>query len=180
MKLWLLDCDVDNYENLTWKNNISIDEVQTYDGREKSKNWKPFRVIRMYDREFSNSPGLSPHIPVFDKKAVEVLTDFVTGNAEILELDCEDGSFYAINVTKVIDCINYIESEYKTFRDGKRIMRFIKYAFDQSKIENEHLFKIVDEPLRRPFVSDAFRNRATKNNLTGFVFELAWDSEAEA
>ncbi|RCX13019.1 hypothetical protein DFR58_11976 [Anaerobacterium chartisolvens] len=177
MKIWLLDCDVDNYDNLTWKNDIDIDEVQTFDGRQKLMNWNPVQVKRMYDREFSNSPGLSSHIPIFDKKAVDTLKDLLIGNAEILQLDCEGWEFYAINVIKVLDCIDYDKSEYKTFRDGKRIMRFIKYAFDISKVKNEHLFKIVDEPLRRPFVSDEFRNRILENNLTGFKFELVWDSD---
>lgn len=177
MKIWLLDCDVDNYDNLTWHDDINIDEVQTYDGRKKLANWNPVKVKRMYGKKFSNSPGLSSHIAVFDKIAVETLKDLLFGNAEILPLICEDGEFSVINVTKVLDCIDYENAEYKTYRDGKRIMRFTKYAFDISKVKNEHLFKIVDEPLRRPFVSDVLRNRILSNNLKGFKFELAWDSD---
>lgn len=177
MKIWLLDSDVDHYENLTWKNDIDIDEVQTFDGRPKFKNWNPIQVKRMYDREFSNSPGLSSHIPIFDQSAVDILKDLLIGNAEILPLDCEYGKYFAINVIKVLDCIDYEKAEFKMFRDGKRIMRFTKYAFDLLKVGNEHLFKIVDEPLRRPFVSDEFRNRILLNDLTGFKFELAWDSD---
>ncbi len=103
----------------------------------------------------------------------------LTDNAEILPLDCEDGNFYAINVINVMDCINYEKSQYKTFRDGTRIMRFTKYVFIEKKIEGMNLFKIKDEPLKRPFVSEEFRKRAIDNNLTGFKFELAWDSEQD-
>lgn len=70
------------------------------------------------------------------------MKDLLTGNAEILALDCEDRAFFAINVTNVLDCIDYTKSEFETFRDGRRIMRFISYAFDPSKIENEHFFKL--------------------------------------
>lgn len=178
MRIWILDCDVDKYENLTWKNGIQIDEVQTYDGREKLKNWKPMPVKRMYERPFSNSPGLSPHIPVFDGDAIEVLSELISKDAEILPLDCDAGAFYAINVTRVLDCVEYERARYKMFRDVKRIMRFEKYAFDGSKIGNAQIFKIVDEPLKRPFVSDEFRNKVIDNNLVGFIFKLAWDSEA--
>ena len=160
-----------------WKYEIDLDEVYTFDGREKAKDWNPIQVKRMYDRIFSNSPGFSPHIPVFDKKAVSILSDLIEGNAEILPLDCEDGEFYAINVTNIIECIDYEKSQYKTFRDGKRIMRFTKYVFQEEKIKNISLFKILDEPLKRPFVSDEFRKRVIENNLSGFVFELAWDSD---
>lgn len=179
MKIWILDCDVDIYENLTWKEELDIDYIQSFDGAEKMKNWNPMKVKRMYDREFSNTPGLSPHIPVFDEKAISVLGDLLIGNAEILPLNCEDGNFYAINVINVMDCIDYEKSQYKTFRDGKRIMRFTKYVFDERKIEGMNLFKTKDEPLKRPFVSEVFRKRVVDNNLTGFKFELAWDSEQD-
>lgn len=177
MKIWILDCDVDNYENLTMKEEFDIDYIQSFDGTKKIKNWNPLKVKRMYDREFSNTPGFSPHIPIFDKKSVSVLNDLLTDNAEILPLDCDEGEFYAINVINVIDCIDYEKSKYKTFRDGKRIMRFTKYVFDEVKIDGLNIFKIKDEPLKRPFVSENFKNKIIDNNLVGFKFELAWDSE---
>lgn len=108
-----------------------------------------------------------------------MLRDLLINNAEILPLDYEEGDFYAINVVNVMDCIDYEKLKYKTFRDGKRIMRFTKYVFDEGKIEGANLFKIKDEPLKRPFVSDEFRKRVFENYLTGFKFELAWDSEQE-
>ena len=179
MKIWLLDCDVDSFENLTWKEGPDIDYIQSFDGRGKLRNWNPMKVKRMYDRKFSNTSGLSPHIPVFDEKAVSVLGDLLVGNAEILPLNCADGVFYAINVINVVDCIDYEKSQYKTFRDGKRIMKFTKYVFTERKIKGLHLFKIKDEPLKRPFVSEEFRKRVMDNNLTGFKFELAWDSRQD-
>ncbi len=178
MKIWILDCDVDHYENLFWKKDV--DYIQSFDGTEKMNDWKPVRVQRMYrNRKFSNTPGLSPHLPVFDKNAVSILDDLLKGNAEILPLECKDGDFYLINVTNVIDCINYEKSEYKTFNDGIRIMRFIKYVFNEGNINGVDLFKIKDEPLKRPFVSDEFRKRVVEKELQGFIFELAWDSEQE-
>lgn len=156
-----------------------IDRILSFDGRSKKINWKPIKVKRMYKREFSNTPGFSPHIPVFDKAAVDILEDLVEDNAEILPLDCKEGTFFAINVTNIVDCINYGESEYKTFSNSNRIMRFIKYAFYKEKVEGHTIFKVKDWELKRPFVSDEFRKRVIDSNLIGFKFELAWDSEAE-
>lgn len=178
MKVWILDCDVDHYENLYWEKDI--DFTLSFDGTEKVKEWSPVRVQRMYrNRKFSNTPGLSPHLPVFDKKAVSILKDFLIDNAEILPLDCKDGDFYLINVTNIIDCIDYEKSEYKTFNDENRIMRFIKYVFDQRNINGVDLFRLKDVPLKRPFVSDEFRKHVIESGLKGFIFELAWDSEQE-
>lgn len=179
MKIWKLDCDVDHYENLVRVDNSDLNLLQSFDGRSQINNWTPLKVEPMYgcNRPFSNTPGFLPHIPVFDENAIKVLKYFLNKNAEILPLDCNLGEFYAINVTKVIDCIDYEKSIYKTFRDGKRIMRFSKYFFNVDEISTEDFFKIKDEPLKRPFVSDNFKNIVTNSSLTGFKFELVWDSE---
>ena len=73
MKIWILDSNVDNYENLTWKKKLDIDFIQSFDGTEKMKGWNPMQVKRMYNREFSNAPSLSPHIAVFDEKAIKLV-----------------------------------------------------------------------------------------------------------
>lgn len=180
MKYWILDCDVDNYESLRFNDEIDIELIKSFNGTSKLGTWKPGKVIRMYKRKYSNTPGLASNIPVFDKMALFVLSDFLQGNAEALPLTCDDGCFYAINVVNVCDCINYDRSEFTTFRDGKRIMKFTKYSFDKSKIcKCGNIFKLKDEVLKRPFVSDEFRDAVIKNNLTGFKFELVWDSEKD-
>lgn len=181
MKIWKLGRDVDNYESLAWGDDeydIDLNFIQSFNGTSKEKDWIPIQLKRMSDdTEFSNTPSLSAHIPVFDKKAVDILREYLIGNAEILPIFCGDKEFFAINVISVLDCIDYETSEYKTFRDGVRIMRFIKYAFIEEKIENVHLFKIKDEPLKSPFVSDAFRKKILDSDLKGFRFELVWDSD---
>ena len=56
-------------------------------------------------------------------------------------------------------------------------MAFKKYVFLPDIVSGNHIFKISDEKTRYPFVSDEFRKRVIDNNLKGFKFELAWDSE---
>ncbi len=176
MKIWILDCDVNKYENLKWREEFNLSVIQSFNGQ-KINNWNPIKVERMYNREFSNTPGFSPHIPVFDEKAKNALKNILNNKVEFLPLDCENNSFFAVNVINILDCIDYNKSVYKTFSDRKRIMRFIKYSFIEKKINAQHIFKIIDEPLKRPFVSDEFKNIVEENNLTGFIFKLAWDSE---
>ena len=177
MKVWILDCDVDSFENLIISDESCNNLLKTFNGEEKKDEWTPISVKKMYgDREFSNTPGLAPHIPVFDAKAVSELGCMLKNEAEILPLHFENRIFYAINVIDVLDCRDYKNSDYKTFRDGKRIMRFIKYSFIESIIKNHNIFKIKDEPLKRPFVSDEFKNIVQSSGLIGFKFELAWES----
>lgn len=178
MKIWHLKTKANDFENLGWDDSVSIDEIRSYDGRSKKENWKPVRVKRLYDRNYSNTPSLSSHVPVFDKVAVNTMKSLISKSVEILPLLCEDGEFFAINVINVIDCIDYDNSSYEMYDHGKRIMCFNKYAFIEEKVKGKHIFKIIDEPRRSPFVSDEFKKLVEESNLTGFKFVLVWDSEA--
>lgn len=51
-------------------------------------------------------------------------------------------------------------------------MVFEKYAFIKEKVIDQDLFKVREETVKRPFVSDAFRESVINNGLTGFSFEL--------
>ncbi len=176
MKIWHLGADVNNFDNL-----IPIKEedwnLLRFDGIRLSNIWKSIPVRVIEDRKKSDTPGLSAGIPVFSSRSIEVLNDLMADSVEILPLRCRKGDYYAINVLNVLDCIDYESSEFKKFENSGRIMRFIKYSFKPNYVNGKHIFKIVDEPVRRPFVSDEFRNRVLDNELVGFKFDLVWDSE---
>ena len=124
----------------------------------------------------SDAPGFT--IPVFSRRALEVLRPLIKDSIEELEFQFEEAEYYGINVTAVLDVIDYSKSEYRTYSDGKRIMVFEKYVFKQCDELKEHnIFKIVDEPRRKAFVSDKFKQMVEENNLSGFKFKLVWDSE---
>jgi hypothetical protein len=177
LKIWHLDFELDEFDNLLPVKELSLDEIYSFNGSSKKAQWIPITVKKMEDKELSNAPGFYSHIPVFDKITLEVVNNLIKDSTEVLPLICSEGEFYIINVIEVLDCIDYDKSEFKTYRDGKRIMRFIKYEFIKNVVDGKHIFKIVDEPLRRPFVSEEFRQKVIDYNLKGFKFELAWDSE---
>lgn len=56
-------------------------------------------------------------------------------------------------------------------------MVFEKYAFIKEKVIDQDLFKVREETVKRPFVSDAFRESVINKGLTGFSFELVWECE---
>jgi hypothetical protein len=179
MKIWLLDFQVDEYDLVRSVQELGFEFPHSFDGRSKINSWVPFEVERLHENELGNAPGFLPHIPIFDKKAVEAVKDLIAGSAEVLPLICREGEFYAINITQVLNCIDYEKADFETFSDGKRIMMFNKYAFIENIVKGKHIFKIIDAPRSRPFVSDEFRQRVIMNDLKGFDFELAWDSKAQ-
>lgn len=180
MNIWRLRFELDMYDNLTPAKKWSIERIQSFDGREQADGWKNVKAVRLEPEKklpLSNAPGFYSHIPVFNKKVVDALSAELKGKAEILPLKNKEDEYYAINITNVLDCIDYPKSDYVTFPDGKRIYRFNKYCFLETEVAGESIFKIKDEPLAAPFVSDQFKNTVEEHGFTGFKFSLAWSTD---
>lgn len=181
MKIWQLHFELDKYDNLIPVKEFTVAEIKSFDGRKMKDTWKPLPVKRMEPEkklELSDAPGFT--IPVFSKKALEILRPLIQNSVEELELQFEEAEYYGINVTTVLNVIDYPKSEYVMFSHGNRIMAFEKYAFRIcDELQNNDIFKIVDEPLRRAFVSEKFKNIVEENNLSGFIFKLVWDSDQD-
>lgn len=178
MKIWKLNFELDLYDNFVPEKEFTVEDIHSFDGRAKLENWKPVKVKRMESEKnlaLSDAPGFL--FPVFSQKALDCLYPLIKNYVEVLPLEFEENDYFGINVINVLDAINYGEADYKTFRDGKRIMAFKKYAFLPSIVLNIPIFKIVDEKTRYAFVSSEFKKIAEDNGLTGFKFELVWDSE---
>ena len=176
MKIWQLNFEVDLYDNLVPVPKLSVEELQTFDGRSHLSHWSPLHLARMEPEKglpLSDAPGFV--FPVFSHRALDCLKPLIEPNIEILPLDFDGGNYFGINVTTVLDAVDYEKSIYKTFRDGKRIMSFKKYSFIPSVVDGVPIFKITDEKVRYAFVSDAFRDIVEKNKLTGFLFRQVWD-----
>ena len=178
MKIWKLNFEMDEFDNLIPVKEFTVDEIQSFDGRSHLDDWNSVEVKRMEPEkklDLSDAPGFT--FPVFSRKALECLSSLISKNAEYLPLRFDEKEYWCINVTTVLEAIDYKKSIYKTYRDGIRIMAFKKYVFLPDIVSGNHIFKISDEKTRYPFVSDEFRKRVIDNNLKGFKFELAWDSE---
>ena len=176
MKIWKLKFEVDKYDNFIPQKPFTVDEIMAFDGRSHLKSWGSVFVERMEPQkglELSDAPGFI--IPVISKNALEYLYKLIEKDVEILPLMSNEGEYFALNITLILDAINYNESEYKTYRDGKRIMVFEKYSFIPERIINRHIFKIIDEKRRFAFVSDEFKEAVETNNLKGFIFDLVWE-----
>lgn len=179
MKIWKLKFELDEYDNLIPIKEFSVEEIWAFDGHKLKNDWKPLAVKRMEPEkglELSDAPGFT--IPVFSKEALKVLQPLIKDCVEVLELSFAEREYYGINVISVLNVIDYEKAQYIKFKSSDRIMLFTKYVFRMCDgLKEHHIFKIVDEPRRGAFVSEKFKEIVEKNKLTGFKFELVWDSE---
>ena len=110
MKVWKLYFELNKYDSLV-PESITLDELQSFDGRRKKDSWRPLSLERMEPGkklELSDAPGYN--LIIFSKKALNTLSPLIQDSIEELEVLFEEGEYYAINVTTVLDVIDYSKS----------------------------------------------------------------------
>lgn len=175
--------DVNLYEHLTLAdadNEKWIEFGNKFEGKSLKDNWIPLK-LKLIEHggklKKGDMPYLSPGVPILSIKAINALNEYLVKNTEILPIDFSDADYKLINVINLLDGIDYKKSVVEYYSDKKRIMAFDKYSFILEKVENQHIFKILEQPRADVFVSDEFRNKVIESDLKGFKFVEVWDSK---
>lgn len=182
MKIWDLQEDVNVYEHITLANGTNDDWIKLGDmfqGKKLGEEWQPLQLMLIQHGgtlKKGDMPYLSPGVPVFSSKAIKSLKSQLCNSVEILDVDCDFGDFKVINVTNLIDCLDRNKSGILYYRNSDRIKAINKYVFQLDLIKNQNIFKIVEQPRGKVFVSDEFRNKVIESGLEGFKFVEVWDS----
>lgn len=108
---------------------------------------------------------------ILNEYAFNILKPYLKGHAQIFRLKHRDGVLYVINVTDVIDCLDYDKSEIKRFPSSGRVMKVIKYAFHRSRLKNTTIFKLPEFVKTTCYVTEEFKKVTEENNIKGFKFE---------
>lgn len=181
MKVWKMWRINHKYDDLVRTEGYTVDEMYLYDGRSHKEGWIPKKVKRMQpaNKRLLGDLSWCTTAPVFSEEAIEKLWSLIKNDVEVLPLDFEERKFSLINVTTVLDAIDYKNAKFERFESSNRIMCFDKFAFREDVIASYNIFKIVDMPRSYVFVTDNFVSAVKKNRLKGFSFDLVWDSEEE-
>lgn len=181
MKFWKMRFIDEKYDELKLEEKLSYEFLEQFDGRPLKNTWHIPSVCRMEpEKGLPLGDAVNFLIPAFKERTLTALYPLIQDSVEVLDLDFPEEKFFGINVTTLLDVIDYKKSKYKLFSDGKRVMYFKQYAFKETpELYKYNIFKLIDEAKGRAFVNDKFKNAVEENHLTGFVFELVWDSEAD-
>lgn len=80
----------------------------------------------------------------------------------------KDERYFVANVIKVIDAIDYENSDYFKMPRYRAVAR---YALKKSRIGNNHIFIAKEDIISDSiFVSEEFKKAVQKSNLLGFHF----------
>lgn len=181
MKVWRLGVTNDG----VWVEGFpkwDLRKADTFDGRPHAAEWTPERIVRLERgrKPLPDAPTfLYSGILILSEKACTVMAPMLEDSCELLPLVCDEGEFAIVNVTAVLDCIDYGQAAFEVYEDSGQLARFTEYVFLPEKIAGHDIFKIKEFPLSWAFVTDRFKDAFETAGLTGLRFELVWDSEAD-
>jgi hypothetical protein len=149
-------------------------------------DWKPLKVFVDHwceDCKPSDYPGCWM-IPIFSRRAVDVLGDLLAEDGELLPLDCDEGEYFAYNVTRIIDVLDkersQIDWHIDVDRSGPRIRakkvtirRIYHFEIHQERMGDAAIFRLP-QCLFDLYVTDVFRDRAEEAGLQGMEFTKVW------
>ena len=134
--------------------------------------WKPTGV-RGRVRSFNDFPCLMTD-PAFSTRAIEALRDMLEPNGEIIPFESPAGTYYAYNITTVLDCLDLDRSIIKYFpSNARKVLRIFRYEFIPDDVVGRTIFRIRQRP-RESYVTSAFVDRVRERGLHGFAFYKVW------
>ncbi len=132
--------------------------------------WKPFWAVGRV-RPFNDYPGLGL-FPAFSARAVDALRGILEPNGELLPFESKLGTYYAYNITTVVDVLDETRTEAARFDDG-RIFHIERYAFRANALADLTVFRLTQQP-SGAYVTEAFVRQVSEHGLKGFEFVLVW------
>ncbi|PQP83690.1 hypothetical protein C0Q44_03095 [Paenibacillus sp. PCH8] len=151
--------------------------VSDFNGDTKSGIWTPAKVKTLYKKKYNDFPRLLIGITIMKETVKEIFEAFISREAEFLPLIHDDLELYVVNVTNVLDCVDWTRSDVRTFSDGEWA-DFNKLVFDFSKIPDDtYMFKIKETATVKVFVTDLFKKVVDEHKFKGLNFSVVYDSE---
>jgi hypothetical protein len=182
MKVWKLYSELEGYAAIcSLKHDITFKISDNFDGRSLKEGWEPLLYTKHIDEKklpLGDKPNSLPSMPIVSHRALECIKELIIPYVEVLPVYIDGFEFFLINILDIIDCLDYEKSELSYFRsDPHDIKKILKYEFLKDKIWDKVIFKIPENKLNVPFVTDQFKLEVEKHGLEGFRFEKVWDSE---
>ncbi|MBJ6361121.1 imm11 family protein [Paenibacillus sp. GCM10012307] len=165
--------------------NITSDEKEDQDhpissdfnGESKRSFWSPIKVETIYKKSYNDFPNYRIGKPVVSASVKKIIEPYIKDEVEFLPLLHDHLELYMVNVTKVLDCVDWKRSDIRTYDDGE-FAGFNKLVFDFSKIpEGTYMFKFRERTTTRVYITQALKELIERNKFKGLDFSVVHDSE---
>ncbi len=182
MTVWILN------HNLTDFNYLSLSDQRSgsyprHDGTPEHETWKPQEVWYhpadfKQEKGIPNFPSWSSSTTVCDAKAKHIIRNLIEKYVEFLPLaspTITDTDYDVINPLRILDCLDYEQSEFARYEWNGKISDIIKYEFYPDCIGEIPIFILPIFKRTKLFVTDAFKQLVEDYNLTGLEFRKVWE-----
>ena len=173
MKIYRYKADPDNY---------AIELVEDYSdgewvissqfnqGRLLASSWHPVEFRADMPRgKVGDFPKPHLSIPVFSEEAWNTLGPLIKNDTEALPLIGPDGNYFAINVFRIVECLDLSRAEV-TKRLGGRVAKVVTYCFKPGCLDGLNMFLLPETIGLEVLVSEHFKNCVEANSLEGLRF----------
>jgi hypothetical protein len=148
-----------------------------FDGTSRVGSWVPVSVarLRVWEDGSTLAPGDFPPGSgfVLSRAAREMLGPCLQESGELLPLDCPDGEFWTLNVTRLVDALDEEGSEVLRASDTGEILMIHRHRFRAERLGPE-IFKLSQTPRGLIYFTEAFVHRVRATSLKGLDFKLVW------
>lgn len=161
--------------------NDSDCDLLRFDGQRRTELWRPVRMKRLTISEQGGplSPSDFPacsggDMLVVGRAARDKLGTVLEQYGELLPLLCDDGDFWVLNVTRLVDALDESNSQLMRASDTGAILMIRKHAFRPAALDQAHLFKLPQTARGLIYVTDPFVQLASTSGLKGLEFVQVW------
>lgn len=176
MKFYHYICDGGQYGFLRFVEKYTHEQGfpvsgQFHRGQSIASSWQPAAMeVNTSGGPLSDFP-MDTVPPKLSKRAWDVLRPLIGKAVEALPVATPFGTYFALNVLDVIDCLDYPRSEFTYYPAsmGGEMHRIIKYHLKSSLIRDKPIFKIPEE-MTKVIVSEEFKELVVGASLEGLDF----------
>jgi hypothetical protein len=170
----------EGFEWLLPLNDADFDLLR-FDGQPRRASWKPVRMTRLTTTE--SGQLLRPtDFPACSGGDMLLLSGAARGElqaelerfGELLPLHCDDGEFWAYNVTRLVDALDEGDSQVLRATDTGAILMIRRHVFRPQLLGNAHIFKLVQMTWGLIYVTDEFTKIVAASGLAGLGFSPVW------
>ncbi|KHL92695.1 hypothetical protein QW71_27550 [Paenibacillus sp. IHB B 3415] len=148
-----------------------------FEGQILAYTWQPVELQTHKEKSFNEFPHFVNGKPVVSERVMQILKPYTAHEVEFLPLMHNEFDIFMINVTNILDCVDWQKSKAKWFKE-KYFLGFDDLVFDFAKVpENTYMFKIKELAATRVYVTESFRTIIEKHQLQGLDFSVVYDSE---
>lgn len=136
-------------------------------------------ILRMTERgkvlRVSDFPACSGgDMLIINRRARDKIGSQLEKYGELLPLSCEDGDFWALNVTCLIDALDEYKSKILRSSDTKEMLTIQKHVFRPAVLRGAVLFKLPQMVRGLIYVTNHFVELIMSSGLVGLEFVVLW------